>query len=242
MHFSETDAGHAFHATFIPPAVGKGRVEITVVGRTVATAPKVTEPMVVAASRPTSFRGDQVMEAAPGNTDIIGLVITVEVSVNAILEVAMVDPDMVATLQGQVIIAIDVIGSGSLEGEIAEDDIAAAFHEKDAGTLDGFTVRVVQKRAGKPIDRHVFRILQVDITGGLYATFYIYGGGVTTFSCCIQGRPQFFEGGDDHGVGIIAACRGSLASSEAYGGVRIKGCDTILCSFGKAAQGDQSCP
>ena len=75
--------------------------------------------MVVAAARATRPRFYQVTEAAPCDTDVVGTIVAVEVAVDTILEVAMVYPDIGAGGQRQVVVAIDVIGSCCLEGEVA---------------------------------------------------------------------------------------------------------------------------
>ena len=127
MYLAETDAWHALLAAFIPPAVGKGGVQFSFVstGRLVATTPEVAETVVVSTARTTRPRSDKVTETTPCYADVVRTVAAVEVSINSVLKFAMVYPDVAATIQIEVVIAIHIIGAATLEGDVTDDDIAA---------------------------------------------------------------------------------------------------------------------
>ena len=134
MYLSETDAWHTLTAAFIPPAVGIGDVEASFVfsGILVTAADQVGIAMVVGTASPSAPWVDKIAEAAPGDTDIIAAVLTVQITVNAILKVTMVDPDTLASLKGEIVVAVNIISTCSFERKIPEDDILAVLENEYA--------------------------------------------------------------------------------------------------------------
>ena len=85
----------------------------------VAVSPKVTVAVVVCSAAASCPWLNEIAEAAPCDADVVGTVHTVEVAVHTILEVTVVPPDICCTGYGEVVVAVDVVGSGAFEGEVA---------------------------------------------------------------------------------------------------------------------------
>ena len=69
------------------------------------------------------------MEAAPGNRYIIRIALVVEVTVTTILKVAVVNPDVCCTIEAEVVPAVTVVCTRSLESEVTHDDIGGTTLE-----------------------------------------------------------------------------------------------------------------
>ena len=142
MYLSETDAWHSLTATFIPPAVGIGDAEASFVfsGILVAASDQVGIAMVVCTARPSVPWVDKIAETAPGDTDIVAAVLTVQITINTILKVTVVDPDTLTSLKGEIVVAVNIISTCSLESKIPEDDILAVLENEY--TTFVFVIRV----------------------------------------------------------------------------------------------------
>ena len=88
--------------------------------------------MVVCTARPSVPWVDKIAETAPGDTDIVAAVLTVQITVNAILKVTMVDPDTLTSLKGEIVVAVNIISTCSFESKISEDDILAVLENEYA--------------------------------------------------------------------------------------------------------------
>ena len=126
MHLSVSHSRHALRASLVPPAVGECGAQVSVVFRAaVAVSPEVTVAVVGCSAAASGPWLNEIAEAAPCDADVVGTVHTVEVAVHTILEVTVVHPDVLRTGNGEIVVAVDVVGSGALEGEVAQDDVLA---------------------------------------------------------------------------------------------------------------------
>ena len=83
--------------------------------------------MIVGTARTTRPWCDKITETAPGDTDVIGSRIDIEVAITTILEITMIYPYISTLLHGEIVLSIDIISSWSLEGKVAQDDILAVL-------------------------------------------------------------------------------------------------------------------
>ena len=126
MYLSVSHTWHALRTSFVPPAVYKRGAQVSVVLRTaVAVAPQIAVAVVVSPSAATSPRFDEIAETAPCNTNIVGTIHAVEVSVHAVLEVAVVHPYICRACNCEVVVAVNVVSSGTLEAEVSQNDVLA---------------------------------------------------------------------------------------------------------------------
>ena len=156
MHLTETDTGHALLTTIVPPAVDEGDIQLALVTRLLITvAYQVGEAVILRTATVAFATGrKEVAEAAPGDTDVISSDTDVQIAVDAILEVAVVDPDVGTALQIQVVVAIEVASSRTLEGDVADGDVVALTDEQDARLLD---FRILVTLAGGDVLIHILK-------------------------------------------------------------------------------------
>lgn len=94
--------------------------------------------MVFASTRTSCQRFFEIAETAPGDGNVIRGILAVEVSVHAILEIAMIHPDVGGSVNAEVVSPVRVIGSGALEGKIAQYQVVGArFEIEDARGIFG---------------------------------------------------------------------------------------------------------
>ena len=221
MHLTKTDARHALATSFVPPAAGKCSVQVTFVGGRVASSPEVAVAMVVASARATCLGVDEIVEAAPSDCHIVRLVVAIEIAVDAVLEITMVDPSVLARLKCQVIVAVDVVGTSALEGHVAHDEVLATLDEHDARLCLFRTVLVHHRRAGKAVNSEILGVLDVYVTIDFNLSLHVDGHlaiGIflCVVACRLQGTLQLGEGCDYNGIFVVAARYGSTNGSPAY--------------------------
>ena len=110
-------------------------------GILVTAAYQVGIAMVVGTASPSAPWVDKIAEAAPGDTDIVAAVLTVQITINTILKVTVINPDTLTSLKGEIVVAVYVISTCSLESKIPEDDILAVLENEYATFVS--VVRVI---------------------------------------------------------------------------------------------------
>ena len=143
MYLSETDARHSFATTFVPPATGVCNAQMTFVfiGILIITANQVGIAMVFSTSRSSAPWGYQIAESAPGDSYKVATMLTIQVAVNTVLEITMIHPDALAVLDGQVVVAVNIVGTSSFKGEVSQYDVLTVLQHQD--TALGLLVRMV---------------------------------------------------------------------------------------------------
>ena len=140
---------------------------------------------------------------------MVGTVVGIKIAVNTVLEVTVVNPDVVAALQGQVVIAVDVVGTGTLEGDVANDDVLTVLQHEDStlGNLAG-VLAVDEGAARKSVDSFVLCILDRLDTADADVTFDVDG-----LLCCTRhSRNKFAHRGN--GDSILVATTGNIAANS----------------------------
>ena len=161
------------------------------------------------------------MEAAPSDCHIVRLVVAIEIAVDAVLEITMVDPYVLARLKRQVVVAVDIVGTSALEGHVAHDEVLATFDEHDARLCFFRTVLVHHRRAGKAVDGEVLGVLDIYVAIDFNLSLHVDGHlaiGIflCVVACRLQSTLQLGEGCDDNGVFVVAARYGGTNRSPAY--------------------------
>ena len=57
--------------------------------------------------------------------------LTIQVAVNTVLEITMIHPDALAVLDGQVVVAVNIVGTSSFKGEVSQYDVLAVLQHQD---------------------------------------------------------------------------------------------------------------
>ena len=81
--------------------------------------------MVVRSARTACFWCFEVTETAPGDADVVALAFDVEVAVTAVLEIAMVHPHVLRTVEAQVVPTVAVVRARTLKSEVAQQQVTA---------------------------------------------------------------------------------------------------------------------
>lgn len=133
MQFSIAAAGHSLFAALVPPAIGEGDIIRAIVRLVAATrANEVGETVIVRAARTARFGLLEIAETTPADGYIVRLAFDIEIAIAAILEITVIDPHLRSFVQTEIIPSVAVIGTRSLEREIAEEEVTA-FEVEDAG-------------------------------------------------------------------------------------------------------------
>ena len=138
------------------------------------------------------------------------MIVAIKIAVDAILEVAVINPYVIARLKRQIVVAIDVVGSGTLEGHVAHDEVFAPLDEHNACFCFLFAIVVDESRAGQPIDGQILRILHIDIFVCFNSALHVDSNlcrsivfGVVVG--CLQRGGELVKCGHHDGVDIVAA-------------------------------------
>ena len=124
MHLSEPHAWHTLHATLAPPAVAECYSQVAVVARhAVVIAYEVRETVVGSFLFSCADRGQFVAELTPRKCHVVSTFHYIDVAVHAVVKLAMVNPEVVATLQTQTVVAANVKRATTTEHHITENHV-----------------------------------------------------------------------------------------------------------------------
>lgn len=118
MNSAETYSRHTLFTHTGPPVVVKSNSEMTAVYAAVAVAMSDEVAEVMAAV-------EGVVEYTPGNGDIICAVFDIDISVAAVHKRAMVDPDVMDTVNGKAVAIAHIVLV--IHAQVLEDTVAFFF-------------------------------------------------------------------------------------------------------------------
>ena len=174
VNLSESHPRTPFHATLIPPTVGKCDIQVPWVFRAgIAAADEIGETMVVRTARTSSLGVYQITKPAPCYGDIVGTIVDVEVSIYAILEIAMVHPDIMSVLNEEIVVAIYVVSTRSLERHVSKDDVLAVVGKLQDSRVLFCLIHVDKRGSWQSDDGFVADAIVSDEPSKLDFTFHV---------------------------------------------------------------------
>ena len=201
MYLAISHSWQTLLAAFIPPAVGKSNLQLAfIAGSLVAATNQIGKTMIVGTAGTTSPWCDKITETAPGDTDVIGSRIDIEVAITTILEITMIYPHISTLLHGEIVLSIDIISSWSLEGKVAQDNILAVFDaEYTRIVCIASMCGIRQGRTRQSVNGLVGCILYIYLGIGCQRAAYIYG----SLLCAFHGFQEFAHGRNEHRILIF---------------------------------------
>ena len=134
MQLAVAASGHSLLASLIPPAKTICYVIGAIIGLIAATrsnevgAPVVIRPFLAFRVAEVTFSCAcrfEIAETTPCDGDIIGFAFDIEVSVAAVLKIAVIDPYIGGFVETEIVPSVTVVRTGTLKGQIAQQEVIA---------------------------------------------------------------------------------------------------------------------